>query len=158
MTDADITVSAVKNTFANSTNIRSNINLLDAELDAVNTRANNISISSVAGLQAALDATANASIIGNLENLAAGFPQKNTIVTIVDALNALNDSVSSIVNEHIAGGGFVKKNGDTMTGGLKILNASLMVGDVSALDADDASNLGKIVATGDIEAFQGGRL
>ena len=154
MTDADITVNAVKNTFANTTNIRSNINLLDAELDAVNTRANNINISSVAGLQAALNATANASIIGNLEDLAAGFPRKNTIVTIVDALNALNDSVSSIVNEHSAGDGFVKKNGDTMTGGLKIVGASLIVGESRPdFDVNDASNLGKIVATGDIEAF-----
>ena len=67
-------------------------------------------------------------------------------VTIVDALNALNDSVSNIVAEHINGTGFVKKNGDTMTGGLKILDASLMVGAVNGYNITDEGS-GKIVAT-----------
>ena len=47
MVEADITVSGAKNTFANLTNIKSNINLLDAELDAINARANSLNISSV---------------------------------------------------------------------------------------------------------------
>mgnify|MGYP000250241228 CR=1 FL=1 len=156
MTDADITVNAVKNTFANTTNIRSNINLLDAELDAVNTRANNISISSVAGLQEALNATANASIIGNLEDLAAGFPNKESANTIVDALNSLYAYVSAAITDYNNHNGFVRRahpGGDTMTTGLKILDASLMVGNVSGIDSDDALNSGKIIATNDIEAF-----
>jgi len=154
MVEADITVSGAKNTFANLTNIKSNINLLDAELDAINARANSLNISSVSGLQAALNLKSPISIIGDIADLSDGFPRKNTIVTIVDALNALNDSVSSIVAEHISGTGFVKKNGDTMTGGLKIVNASLMVGEVNQYNiADEVS--GKIIATDDLEAFRG---
>ena len=85
--------------------------------------------------------------------MADGFPQKNTIVTIVDALNALNDSVSNIISQYNAGDGFVKKNGDTMTGGLKILDASLMVGAVNGYNITDEVS-GQIIATDDIEAYR----
>ena len=154
MTDADITVSAVKNTFANSTNIRSNINLLDAELDAVNTRANNLSISSVTGLQEALNATANASIIGNLENLAAGFPNKEGATTIVDALNSLYAYVSTVITDYNNHNGFVRRNhpgGDEMVTGLKIIGGHLLVGDVAGVNSSGYSN--QIVCTDDITAF-----
>ena len=153
MVETDITVGGVKNTFANLTNIKSNINLLDAELDAINARANSLNISSVSGLQAELNLKSPISVIGDISDLADGFPQKNTIVTIVDALNALNDSVSAIVAEHISGTGFVKKNGDTMTGGLKILDASLMVGAVNGYNITDEVS-GQIIATDDIEAYR----
>tara|TARA_E500000331_G_C17264317_1_gene716545 strand:+ start:839 stop:2290 length:1452 start_codon:yes stop_codon:yes gene_type:complete len=154
MAEADITVGGVKNTFANLTNIKSNINLLDAELDAINARANSLSISSVSGLQAELNLKSPISVIGDIADLSDGFPRKNTIVTIVDALNALNDSVSAIVAEYNGGiGGWVLKTGDTMTGGLKIVDANLMVGDVSGFNIADGAS-GKIVATGDIEALR----
>ena len=154
MTDADITVNAVKNTFANTTNIRSNINLLDAELDAVNTRANNISISSVAGLQAALGATANASIIGNLDDLAAGFPNKESATTIVDALNSLYAHVSAVITDYNNHEGFVRRahpGGDVMITGLKIIDSHLLVGNVAGVRSSDFTN--QIACTDDITAF-----
>lgn len=154
MVEADITVSGTKNTFANLTNIKSNINLLDAELDAINARANSLNISSVSGLQAELNLKSPISVIGDIADLSDGFPRKNTIVTIVDALNALNDSVSAIVAEYAGvDGGWVLKKGDTMTGGLKIVDASLMVGAVKGYVVGDEES-GKIIATGDIEAFR----
>ena len=79
------------------------------------------------------------------------FPLLNTALgqpsDLVSALNNLYSLIQPIIDEYNASGGFVKKNGDVMTGGLTIQNADLFLsspqgsqhtirvsGDISAYD------------------------